>query len=371
MKGNKKEVDADFLFGYYQQDGNNGAVTGGIGTEQLTDIANMIVINVPIDSVKSISVTLGADYYTSASTDNIDNNVSSASSRDVRSFANVVYSKKNLKKGLTYGFGGGFSTEYDYSSGSGRLSLAKEWNEGNSELSVNAQAFFDRWDLIYPIEIRNETRGTVASPNRQSFNFQVTYSQVISKRVQMSLSGEAIYMTGLLSTPFHRVYFADKGTPDIERLPDSRLKIPLGIRVNYFPFDGFVMRSYYRYYQDDFGIKAHTTSLELPIKLTNVFTVSPFYRYHTQTAADYFAPFAAHTSDETFYTSDHDLSALESSNIGIGFGYSPLYGITRAKIPVVPKILIIDKLQVRMAYYSRSTGLTGFSGSLDLSFKIK
>lgn len=371
MKGNDKEITIDFLSGYYQQDGNNGAVTGGIGTEELTDFANMIIVNVPIDSTKSISVTAGADYYTSASTDNIDNNVSSASSRDVRAFGNVVYSKKNLKKGLTYGLGGGFSAEYDYISWSGRVSLAKEWNEGNSELSINGQAFIDRWDLIYPSEIRGEVRNSVASPNRQSFNFQATYSQVISKRIQMSISGEAIYMTGLLSTPFHRVYFADQSTPDIERLPDARLKIPLGIRVNIFPFDGLIMRSYYRYYQDDFGINAHTASLELPIKMTSTFTVSPSYRYHTQSASDYFAPFAIHTANESFYTSDFDLSALESSNFGIGFGYSPLYGISRSKIPLTKKLFIMDKLQFRAAYYTRSTGLTGFSGSLALSFKIK
>lgn len=372
MKSNNTdEIDANFLFGYYQQDGDNGAVTGGIGTEELTDFSSLFIVNVPLDSINSLSLSLGADFYTSASTDNIDNNVSSASSKDLRAYGNLGYSRKNLRKGETYGVGLGFSTEYDYNSVSGRISYAKEWNEGNSELSLNAQAFVDRWDLIYPVEIRSEVNGTLASPNRQSYNVQATYSQVLGKRVQMSISGEAIYMKGLLSTPFHRVYFSDQTLPDIERLPDSRLKIPVGIRVNYFPIDGLVLRSYYRYYWDDFGVKAHTVSLETPIKVSNSWTLSPFYRYSTQSAADYFAPFATHTSTEPFYTSDFDLSELTSHKFGLGIGYSPLYGIGRAKIPFSKRLLVLDKLQIRSAYYTRSTGLKAFLISLDLGFKLK
>ncbi len=369
MKGNEKEIDANFLFGYYQQDGDNAAVTGGVGTEELQDFASLIVVNLPLDTINAISINLGADFYTSASTDNIDDNVSSASSKDLRTYGNLGYSRKNLGRGETYGLGLGFSTEYDYNSISGRISYTKEWNKGNSEINVNGQAFFDSWDLIYPREIRNEVKGTVASSKRQSYNFQATYSQVLNKRLQMSISGEAIYMTGFLSTPFHRVYFAEQNRLDIERLPDSRLKIPIGLRLNYFPADNVVLRSYYRFYWDDFGISAHTASLEVPVKVGTAFTVYPFYRYHTQSASDYFAPISTHSIDETFYTSDYDLSELTSQNIGLGFTYAPLYGVARFKLS--RKLFMLDKINIRSSYYTRSTGLKGFSASLDLSFKIK
>ncbi len=371
MKGNSEDVEVNFLLSYYDQDGDNAAVTGGIGTEELQDYASLLVVNIPLDSIQSLNLSLGADLYSSASTDNIDNIVSSSSSSDMRKYTNIGYARKNLKKGETYGARIGFSLEYDYISINGGLTWTKEWNEGNSELSLNAQAFIDSWDLIYPIEIRSEVTGTIASSNRSSYNLQATYSKVINKRLQMSISGEAIYMDGLLSTPFHRVYFADQTRPDIERLPDTRLKIPVGIRANYFPFDNLIVRSYYRFYWDDFGINAHTMSIETPIKIGTTFTLYPFYRYHTQTAADYFAPFKVHTTAEQFYTSDYDLSALSSHKIGLGFGFSPLYGITRVKMPFSKKAWVMDKLQVRTAYYSRSTGLNSFLVSLDLGFKIK
>lgn len=371
MKGNTDEVDANFLFGYYNQDGNNAAVTGGIGTEALQDYASLLVVNVPLDSVQALSINLGADFYSSASTDNIDNFVSSASSQDLRTYGTVGYTRKNLGRGETFGVGAGFSTEYDYSSVSGRVSYAKEWNEGNSELSANAQAFFDQWSLIYPIELRTSLRNQALSPGRRSYNLQVAFSQVVNKRLQFLLSGEAIYMDGLLSTPFHRVYFVNQTAPDIERLPSTRLKIPLGLRVNYFPFDNFIIRTNYRYYWDDFGVLAHTFELETPIKLGTTFTLYPFYRYHTQTAADYFAPYATHQSAEEFYTSDYDLSALNSQKFGLGIGYAPLYGIGRMNLAAGKRMLILDKIMLRSAYYTRSTGLTAFLMSIDVSFKLK
>ena len=369
MKANSKEIEIDFLSGYYQQDGNNGAVTGGIGTEELTDISNIIVVKVPIDSINSFTVSGGADYYTSASTDNIDNNVSSASSKDLRAYTNLTYQRKNLKKGQTIGARLGFSAEYDYTSFSGGLSYAKEFNEGNSELSLSGQVFIDNWDLIYPTELRGEV--SLPGNGRQSYNLQIGFAQVINKRLQMLVSLDAIYMKGLLSTPFHRVYFADQNNPDIERLPSSRLKLPLGVRLNYFPFDNFVVRSYYRFYWDDFGIKAHTMSLETPIKLGNSVTISPFYRYNTQTSADYFAPFEVHTSTDAFYTSDYDLSDLSSHKFGMGFKYSPVYGIGRVKVPFSKKLFMFKSVELRSAYYKRSTGLDAFIVSLGLSFGIK
>ncbi|MFK7772247.1 MAG: DUF3570 domain-containing protein [Saprospiraceae bacterium] len=369
MKANSKEVEIDFLSGYYQQDGNNGAVTGGVGTEELTDISNIIVVKIPLDSINSISISGGADYYTSASTDNIDNNVSSASRKDVRAYTNLTYQRKNLAKSQTLGAKLGFSAEYDYTSFSGGLSYAKEFDEGNRELSINGQVFIDNWSIIYPKELRGEV--SLPTSGRQSYNLQIGYAQVINKRLQMLVSLDAIYMKGLLSTPFHRVYFADQNMPDIERLPSSRLKLPVGIRLNYFPFDNFVVRSYYRFYWDDFGIQAHTMSLETPIKLGETITISPFYRYNTQTSADYFAPFEVHSSTDAFYTSDYDLSDLSSHKFGMGFKYSPVYGIGRAKLPFTKKLFMFKSAEIRSAYYKRSTGLNAFIVSLGLSFGIK
>ena len=369
MKGNEKYTEIDFLGSYYQQDGENGAVTGGKGTEELTDISSLIVVNMPLDSTKAIQLSLGADYYTSASTDNIDNNPSSASSKDVRVYANLGFNIKSLSKGTTSGVRLGFSSEYDYVSFNAGLNFAKEFNEGNSELSFSTQAFIDQWSLYFPSELRGDV--SVPTKSRKSYNGQITFAQVVNKRFQFALSAEAIYMNGLLSTPFHRVYFNDVARPDIERLPESRLKIPLSIRATYFPFEKMVLRSYYRFYTDDFGIDAHTLSLDVPLKISDAFTVTPFYRYHTQTGSDYFAPYATHSSSDQYYTSDFDLSELSSNKVGLGISYSPLYGLARGKIPFVKQLLMLNTLSLRASSYARDTGLSAYAVSIDLNFRIQ
>ncbi len=368
MKPNDNYIEIDFLSSYYEQDGNNAAVTGGIGTEKLTDLANIIVVNIPLDSIRSVSITGGVDIYSSASTDNIDNNRSSASSKDSRTYINVGYSHKYLENGFTLGGRVGFSTEYDYTSVNGGISLTKEYNNGNTEISFSGQAFIDKWKTYFPQELKGKV--SVATSSRNSFNGQLTWSQVINKRMQVSLSTEIIYMNGLLSTPFHRVYFADVSTPDIERLPDTRIKIPLAIRWNYKPMDDLTIRTYYRYYTDDFGISAHTASLELPINLSAAWTIAPFFRYHSQTSADYFAPFQEHFSGELYYTSDYDLSELRSTKYGLGISYSPLYGLARLNLPLTKKIFKIHSIAFRVSKYVRDTGLTGYSFALGLGMRI-
>ena len=366
MRGNDKAIDVNFLTSYYHQDGNNSAVQGGVGNEELIDAANILVVNIPLDSIRSISATVGADFYSSASTDMIDANLSSASIKDLRAYASLGYQQKNLRKGTTFGIRGGFSNEYDYISFNGGLSFAKEWNEGNTELNIQAQAFIDKWRPYFPSELRRSV--SIPTEKRNSFNFSASFSQVLTRRLQVAFSGEVIYMDGLLSTPFHRVYFSDATLPDIERLPSTRLKIPLSVRLNYFANEYFVIRLYYRFYTDDFGIQGHTASLEVPIKLSQSFSVSPFVRYHTQQGSKYFAPFKEHLSTETYYTSDYDLSTLSSQKVGLAIGYHPVFGVASGRL--FKRDIAFKAIELRMGYYTRDTGLSSYIGSLNFKFQF-
>lgn len=46
-----EKTEVDFLASYYSQDGNNAAVSGGIGTEELTDIVSNFVVRIDRKSV--------------------------------------------------------------------------------------------------------------------------------------------------------------------------------------------------------------------------------------------------------------------------------------------------------------------------------
>ena len=42
-----ESTEVDFLASYYNQDGTRSAVSGGIGSEKLTDVASNIVVAMP------------------------------------------------------------------------------------------------------------------------------------------------------------------------------------------------------------------------------------------------------------------------------------------------------------------------------------
>jgi len=65
-------TEVDFLASYYTQDGNNAAVSGGIGTEKLTDVTPTIVVSIPLNDDDVLTIDGGVSAYTSASSSNIN-----------------------------------------------------------------------------------------------------------------------------------------------------------------------------------------------------------------------------------------------------------------------------------------------------------
>lgn len=380
------ETTVDILGSYYQQNGDHGAVEGGIGTQHLTDVAPTIVLNVPLDSAARLTANVGFDYYASASTDRIDQVLSSPSAHDVRVHLDLGYARTLRDKRTTVGLGGGASKEYDYQSFNAVGSWARASRDGNRELRATGQVYLDQVTLILPVELRNGSTGSgnqahgSGSDSRQSYNLSLVYSQVLSKRLQLAVSTELVAQRGLLSTPFQRVYFYDSapalgtpgqpGTAQTERLPRLRNKYPVGLRLTYYATDLAQVRGYYRFYNDNFGIRAHTVELETPVKLTPFFTAYPFYRYHTQTAAAYFAPYLAHSVGDAFYTSDYDLSAFTAHKLGLGFRYAPLYGLGRFKTPFHSRVAKFKSVDVRYGHYWQTSGLTANIVSFDLGFTM-
>ena len=188
---------------------------------------------------------------------------------------------ENEAKGTTIGAGISSSTEFDYMSYGANINFAKKTNNRSGEFSVKLQAYLDQVLLIYPIELRTRTSSNgrenddYASAARNSFSASFAYSQIINQKLQVEMLADLIYQKGYLALPFHRVYFNDN-TEGIENLPGTRFKFPLGFRANYFMGDKVIIRTFYRYYMDDWGLKAHTANIEVPIKLIPLLFHQPF-----------------------------------------------------------------------------------------------
>ena len=322
--------EANFVSSYYHQDGNNSAVTGGIGTEKLTDLSNSFDVKFykydRKDRKQTLDVEVGIDHYTSASSDKIDpHTISSASHADTRIYPSIGYTIENEKTGTTFGAGLSASSEFDYQSFGGNISIAKKTANRNGEFAAKVQVYLDNLKYILPVELRTGGgRGEDDYPTkgRNSFSGSLSYSQIVNTRLQLMFIADFVYQQGYLGLPFHRVYFADNSL-HVENLPGTRLKIPLGFRASYFIGDKVILRTFYRYYHDDWGLTAHTIDVETPVKVSPFLSITPFYRYYTQSAVDYFAPYKSHTAADQYYTSNYDLSKFNSNFYGLGFRVSP------------------------------------------------
>lgn len=347
-----KLEEANFISSYYGQDGNNSAVTGGIGTEKLSDFATTIDIRLSrYDHLRrkhTISGEVGIDAYSSASSDRIDpSTISSASSKDVRVYPSLTYAITSEEKRSTLSGTASVSTEYDYFSAGLAAGWSKLSKDRNREFSARGQVFMDTWSVILPVELRSSANLRGAKP-RNSYSVSLTFSQVLTRRLQMLLLSDLAFQHGQLATLYHRTYFTDL-SHKVEHLPDQRFKIPIGVRLNYFLGDRYILRMYYRYYQDSWAMRAHTAELEIPVKITPFLSISPFYRYHAQDGVKYFKTYGQHLASEEFYTSDFDLSGLTSNLFGTGIRYAPpggVAGFTR-----------LNALELRYGHYERSTGL--------------
>lgn len=370
----KLKIDeVNFITSYYHQDGNNSAVTGGIGSEKLDDFGNSIDLQLSRFDKKNnkhtFGVELGIDVYSSASSDKIDpTTISSASSKDVRISPSLNYLKENAKNNTALGGGVSFSQEFDYTSIGANVLFAKATKDKNREFSAKASVFLDTWSVILPVELRNiETNFKYKQGDnapRNSYNLVLGLSQVVNQRLQVSILTDIGYQTGLLGTAYQRVYLGDNGNNAYsEKLPDNRFKLPVGLRANYFLGDKFILRSFYRFYTDNWNLTAHTAELEIPYKITPFVSVAPFYRFYSQSGVDYFKPYKEHllSDNSEFYTSDYDLSKFTSHLFGLNFRMVSANGLMGVK-----KLNVVE---LRYSYYNRSTDLTSHLITLALKFK--
>jgi len=366
--------EVNLVSSYYTQNGDHSAVQGGIGSEKVTDLANGLELKwVGWDAHQrknTLTAGLGIDLHTAASQAYISKTGASSRTNGTRIYPSLDWTRENEKKGTSLSLGAYYSNEFNYQS-IGVSAGGTIKTKHNGEFGLKLSSYFDQVKLIYPSEFEPNSTTTSASGGgeddhphygsspRQTYTASLSFSQIINTRLQASLLLDVVQQHGYLGLPFHRVYFTDQ-TDAVERLPSNRFKLPLGLRLNYFLGDKIILRSYYRYYMDNWGVRSHTASLEVPVKITPFFSVSPFYRYYVQTAADYFAPYAQHLKTDTYYTSNYALSAFSSNFFGAGIRLAPPNGVFGTHL---------SSLEIRYGHYTQTTDLVSDVISLHLQFR--
>ncbi len=367
--------EIDLVSSYYNQTGDHAAVEGGIGSEAVTDFANSLTLNLVWNgrtgNKNTLVAGMGFDYHTAASQAYVSPTGASKAS-GTRVYPSLDWTSESAKTGNTFGFGAYYSGEVNYRSLGLDAHFSIKTDNKMGEFSTKLQAYLDKVTLIFPDEFEPQTtpvitgtgdfhhRRNYGSSSRNTYSASFEYSQQINSRLQVALLGDLVTQSGYIGLPFHRVYFSN-AKDTIEKLPSSRFKLPVGLRANYFMGDNIILRAYYRYYADSWGIRSNTINFEVPYKITPFFSISPFYRYYSQSASFYFAPYEMHNLTDAYYTSNYEYSKFNSQFFGAGFRIAPPKGVFGVQG--------FHELELRYGHYSQTTDLVSDVISLQLGFK--
>ena len=228
-----------------------------------------------------------------------------------------------------------YSEESDYKSIGISLSHSIELNEKNTTVMWGASHSFDQ---ILPNEgeqmyLSNGSVTPLDSPqDKDTTDVLLGVTQILGPTTIATANLTVGYSDGFLSDPYKRVvfdnYFHFPGTPYTvwpEHRPTHKFRQVafLSLQQAVEKLDGAAELSY-RFHHDDFGVFAHTVSVQWNQKIGRYVILSPLFRYYTQGAADFYGtsfpgdePSTPDPRRPQYFSSDYRLSALDSFTYGV------------------------------------------------------
>ena len=209
--------------------------------------------------------------------------ISGASINDRRNTGDVKLTRRFGE--LSLSASRALSKEEDYRSKSFGLEAKLDLNQRNTTLVAGYGASNDR--VLSSDDSRlNERRDT------REYLFGVTQILSPTELVQSTLSGS--HGRGWYNDPYKLTFtFFESGPPILmaDRRPDHRDTLAWLTRYRrHFPQANGTLQADYRFYRDDWGIRAHTLEVAWQHALNERWALRPGLRYYTQDAADFYSP---------------------------------------------------------------------------------
>lgn len=232
---------------------------------------------------------------------------------------------------------GDHSSQTSYSSAGVGGSIARDFNQRNTTLVFGASYSVD---TIKPangihteLKITNAAIIRTASEEKSQVDLQLGVTQVLSREALLQLNYVRGNASGYMTNPYKIISEVDpvsgvntNGVARTEKRPDKRGSDVLYAQLNY-ALESAVLYSSYRYFQDDWGIKAHTVDFKYRQTITERLYVQPNIRIYTQSAADFYRSMLYTTEITPAYASaDYRMAKMHTNSIGVKLGYKPLSG---------------------------------------------
>lgn len=159
---------------------------------------------------------------------------------------------------------------------------------------------------------------------KTSLDFLIGTTQILSRRSLLQVNLAHSLLTGYLTDPYKMLSVVDTSGLPVdyvwEKRPDRRnANILYAKWVYHLPRD--VVHLSYRYFQDDWGIRSHTSDVTYHLLLPKRFYVEPHLRYYTQTKADFYHTSLLNTATPPDHASaDYRLAEMTSHTAGVKLG---------------------------------------------------
>jgi hypothetical protein len=231
---------------------------------------------------------------------------------------------------------------------------SRSFADGNTTLSGSLNHAFDWFDRF---DLKGKRQGGAF---RSSTNANVGLTQLLSPSTVGHLGYGATVQLGELSNTWNAVPLRD-GTLGTERVPRLRQRHAWVARLaQSLPWTpAAAIKGMYRYYLDDWGLRAHSFEAQLSQRLGRHAHLRGSYRRDLQTGARFFTP-AAPVDGLGYRTADSDLEPFVARTLGV---------MAALDLDFVPGL---DGLHLDLGYdyYRRSNDLVTvmYTSSLGLLF---
>ena len=159
---------------------------------------------------------------------------------------------------------------------------------------------------------------------KKGVSFAAGWTWILGPEDLMDVSLSRTRLYGYLDEPYKVVPVGSLLAPD--HRPDTRLRDAVLFKYgHYYDWDG-ALKASYRFYRDDWALRAHTLDLVYEQHVFDDWILSPEVRYYTQTAASFFGNLFAQS--QPFMSSDYRLSAFSSALGGLSLSYAVRDGLS-------------------------------------------
>jgi Protein of unknown function (DUF3570) len=307
----QSSLDTRFLF--YKESGGRTQVLNPVALlhEDFGDAYGQVNLLLGYDAISGASPT-GA-YPTSQTTTSASGHLISAGSipqtdyKDSRKSASLSYDRKfgaHLPTvDITY------AKENDYVARS--VGVSDSWTMAQGRGTLHFGVSFAR-DLVEPVKnpTTNPAGLNLQFPKSEN-GYSLGWTWILTERDLIDVSASLMQLSGDLNDPYKVVPIgATLATSLPDQRPDTRSRRALVAKYgHHYLWDG-ALKVIYRYYNDDWGIGAHTLEATYDQHLDSDWIVSPQIRIYTQSGASFYG--SRFPTAQQYMSADYRLSPLEN-----------------------------------------------------------